>query len=89
MFQRAGYKAIPSPRYPGPGSGVAGKYYRGGYTTRRWGSKEGGNIDCIQMELPPEPRKGNMEHGPKIGEVMGEFINKYYRPQRLGYCNQG
>lgn len=83
MFQEAGYKAIPSPRYPGPGSGVSGKYFRGGYTTRRWGSKDGGDIDCIQMELPPEPRRNNMEHGPKMGQVMGEFVNKYYLPQRL------
>ncbi|KAL5253392.1 hypothetical protein ACHWQZ_G013244 [Mnemiopsis leidyi] len=78
MFQAAGYKAIPSPQYPGPGSGFGGKYYRGGYTTQRWGSRDGGNIDCIQMELPPEPRTYNMEHGPRMGQVMGEFVKKYY-----------
>lgn len=77
-FQEAGYKAIPSPAWPSPSSGSHGKYYRGGYTTQTWGSKEGGNIDCIQMELPPEPRKRSEVHGPRIGKILGEFVNKWY-----------
>ena len=78
MFQDAGYKAIPSPDWPSPSSGSNGKYYRGGYTTLTWGSKNGGNIDCIQMELPPKPRQDSEIHGPKIGRVMAEFVRRWY-----------
>lgn len=78
MFQEAGYKAIPSPAWPSPSRGSHGKYYRGGYTTQTWGSKEGGNIDCIQMEFPPEPRTNNEVHGPQIGKILAAFVNKWY-----------
>lgn len=53
LFEEAGYKAVPSPRQPSPGSDL---YYRGGYTTQVHGSRDGGVVDAIQVEIPGEIR---------------------------------
>ena len=53
MFESAGYRAVPSPRQPSPGSDL---YYRGGYTVQVHGSRDGGVVDSIQFEFPGEFR---------------------------------
>jgi N-formylglutamate amidohydrolase len=49
LLQRAGYASVPSPGTPGPGSDP---YFNGGYTTARHGSRNGGSVDAVQIELP-------------------------------------
>ena len=84
MFERAGYRAVPSPRYetrvplvncykllfrqPAPGSD---KYYRGGWITQVHGSRDGGNIDAIQLEFPTEIRE---EAGPERRREFAERL---------------
>lgn len=43
-----GIPSIPSPDYPGPG---AAAYFSGGYDTARHGSRDGGSVSGIQMEI--------------------------------------
>lgn len=47
LLQGCGFKSVPSPEYPGPGSE---DYFNGGYNTVQHGSREGGTIDGIQVE---------------------------------------
>lgn len=77
-LQAKGFKSVPSPRYPTPDSGTEGKYYSGGYITRRWGSRDGGSIDAIQLEMPFHLRKAYKTTGPKIAEVAVDFLSEYY-----------
>jgi len=80
MFEAEGYKALPSPRQPRPGSD---KYYRGGYITQQYGSDRGGVVDAIQIEVPSESR---YEDGPAarngyakaLARILIKFFNKYY-----------
>merc|ERR1711970_1254261 len=67
LFEAAGYRAVPSPRQPSPGTDI---YYRGGYTAQVHGSSNGGVVDAIQLEFPGEIR----EDGGKDERV--QFSNK-------------
>ena len=47
MWEREGYKAVPSPRQPAPNDE---SYYRGGYITLEYGTIEGKDeVDAIQV----------------------------------------
>jgi len=48
-----GCRAVPSPRKPSPGDE---KYFSGGEITRMYGSRNGGQVDAIQLEMPAEMR---------------------------------
>ncbi len=73
MLQRAGYKTIPSPAHPKPGTGG---YYWGGYTVDRYGSKNGGNVDAIQIETPSPLR--NAQEGPRYAKTLAGIIWRFY-----------
>jgi len=47
----SGFDAVPSPDNPSPGDEP---YFKGGYTVRRHGSRDGGTIDAIQLEAHRE-----------------------------------
>jgi len=69
---------VPSPRHPGPG---AGQYFSGGYNVVRHGSRNGGEIDGIQLESPigrrmPAERQRYVE---AIGSAIVEFLQLYYQ----------
>lgn len=49
FLSKNGFRAVPSPRDPHPGSN---SYFNGGYSTERHGSRAGGTIDGIQLEHP-------------------------------------
>ena len=48
LMEAAGYKAVPSPRHPGPNGG---HYFLGGFNSRTHGSREHGVIDASQLEM--------------------------------------
>ena len=77
LLDDLGYDAVPSPSHPGPG-GI--KYKRGGYITRRYGSRSGGKIDAIQIESPKELRRLSTywRYAEDLGEAMAEFADRYY-----------
>lgn len=71
-----GCRAVPSPRQPSPGGE---KYFRGGEITRMYGSREGGQVDAIQLEMPAEMRyQGGREVRHRFADSLGEAIHKFY-----------
>ncbi len=47
-FEAAGYPSVPSPGKPAPG---ADPYFDGGYSTARHGSRDGGPVSGVQLEM--------------------------------------
>lgn len=78
MWEEAGYKAVPSPRQPRPGTDL---YYRGGYTVQTHGSSHGGKVDAIQLEMPKELlERASVRNrfANKVGEIVTIFHTTYY-----------
>jgi len=80
LFESAGYRAVPSPRQPVPGQD---KYYRGGYITQVHGSRSGGDIDAIQIEVPQEIREWGGDQlrtsfARTLARILLDFHNMYY-----------
>ena len=81
LIQEQGLRTAPSPQYPRPNAteeGRPGKYFGGGYITRKWGSLEGGEIDCVQIEFPQWLMNATEYYGPKLGKAMATWIVKHY-----------
>ena len=80
MFESLGYRAVPSPKQPVPGDD---KYYRGGYITQIHGSREGGLVDAVQVEVPGEIRYGAAEdwtkYGQAVARILTQYMNLYYQ----------
>jgi len=77
-WEKSGYRAVPSPRKPRPGTD---KYYRGGYITQTHGSSGGGNVDAIQLEMPSELTRSTTSRrkfAVTIGGVISRFHAKFY-----------
>lgn len=49
-LEARGYATVPAPGLPDP---MGAAYFGGGYGVQRHGSRDGGTIDAIQIELPP------------------------------------
>jgi hypothetical protein len=76
LFGEAGYKAVPSPRQPSPGPDL---YYRGGYTTQVHGSRDGGVVDAIQLEIPGEIRmEGGEGLRTQFSTTLATILQKYF-----------
>merc|ERR1719320_2265777 len=80
LFEGAGYRAVPSPRQPSPGTDL---YYRGGYTAQVHGSSHGGVVDAIQLEFPGEIREdggkdGRLQFSNKLAEILEQFFSANY-----------
>ena len=78
LVQEEGFRVVPSPQYPRPELGIEGGYLRGGYITRKWGSLNGGNIDCIQMEVPEWVRNDSLFYGKKLGLAFAKWVEEHY-----------
>jgi len=71
-----GCRAVPSPRKPSPGEE---KYFSGGEITRMYGSRNSGQVDAIQLEMPAEMRyQGGREVRHRFADALGEAIHKFY-----------
>lgn len=60
------------------------KYYRGGWITQIHGSRDGGNIDAIQLEFPSEIRmEVSKEKRESFAEELArnivKFMQLYYK----------
>ena len=53
LMEERGINVIPSPHHPFPKDK---NYLTGGFITRHYGSKSGGNVDAIQIEIPVNDR---------------------------------
>jgi len=77
LFERAGYKAVPSPRQPSPGTDL---YYRGGYTAQVHGSSHGGVVDAIQLEFPGEIREdGGKSLRNSFSKSLAKIIQEFHK----------
>jgi len=78
LLQALSIRGVPSPGDPNPGSNP---YFRGGYDTRRHGSRDGGSIDAIQLEHPWSLRKTKDTRNPyakKLAKVLLSFMARHY-----------
>ncbi|KAL5250175.1 hypothetical protein ACHWQZ_G016038 [Mnemiopsis leidyi] len=73
-----GYRVVPSPQYPRPDTGIEGRYFRGGYITRKWGSLYGGDVDCVQLEVPQWVRDESDVHGERLGRAFAQWVKDHY-----------
>ncbi len=76
--QELGYASVPSPAHPDPDGG---HYFSGGYSTRRHGSKSGGTIDGVQLELPRRLRmdtKNRERLCRDLATVLVGFLEDHY-----------
>merc|ERR1712126_252051 len=79
LLEKEGYPSIPSSRQPVPGED---KYYRGGWITQTQGSRDGGQVDAVQIEMPAgirhSPEEDRKEFTKKLAKVIDEFHQRYY-----------
>merc|ERR1719431_1636370 len=76
LFEAAGYRAVPSPRQPSPGTDL---YYRGGYTVQVHGSRDGGQVDAIQVEIPGEIRiEGGKKLRKQFSTSLANILEKFF-----------
>lgn len=89
MIQRKGFPAIPSDSIPFPLIGEP--YFNGGYNTARFGSRNGGAVDAIQIESHQGVRFNSTErirYADSLAEVILDYLEKHYFTNfSNGYCN--
>ena len=72
---------VPSPAHPDPG---AGNYFDGGYNTRRHGSRDGGRVDAVQLEVPRHLRVGTSARR-RLAEDLARgfeaFLERWYETE--------
>lgn len=78
LAEAAGYPSVPSPTHPHPGTA---SYFDGGYNTRRHGSRKGGAVDAVQMEVPRDLRWEPTRRRRFARDVAGclqEYLERWY-----------
>lgn len=79
LFTSRGYDAVPSSSITEPASGEP--YFRGGYITDRYGSKDGSSIDAIQIECNQDVRfitSNRDRFADSLAVVLLDFLNLHY-----------
>ena len=83
LLERRGFSAVPSPANRGPGAD--NPYFNGGYLTRQYGSRQGGQIDAIQVESARSfrlsPTRGR--YAKAVACALHEFVCTYYSVETL------
>ena len=77
FLQNRGYPNYPSPADPSPGTD---SYFSGGYITRKYGSRYGGDIDSVQVESG-SPQRQNSElagYAKELAAAIKEFMDEHY-----------
>ena len=77
FLEQEGYNAVPSLSHRIPGSE---KYFSGGYNTKTYGSRDGGNVDAIQIESSKEQRseEGREDYAKALARAIFNFMNIHY-----------
>ena len=79
MIQRRGVPAVPSDSIPHPLVGES--FFGGGYNTVKFGSRDGGTIDGIQIESHSGVRFGftnRVKYADSLAEAILEYMEKHY-----------
>ena len=74
LLTNAGYSSVPSLQDRSPAS--TDDYFSGGYTIERWGSRDSGYVDAIQIETPSSFRDTDL-HRKKFADSLAVVIKKY------------
>ena len=81
FMNQEGLRAVPSPQEPGPMVRLTGTYFSGGFTVKKYGSRDEGVIDAIQMEFPQQLRKNKTAWENSRRKVARAIVNFF----RLNY----
>lgn len=81
-MNQEGLDAVPSPQQQSPNGE---SYFSGGYTLKTYGSRDGGDIDAIQMEFDSTFRKGWRDNEDAQNAVARAIIN--FCQLNYGKCN--
>eukprot|EP00111_Clytia_hemisphaerica_P003385 TCONS_00009667-protein len=73
-LQEKGYPTIPSPAHPAP-NGLP--YFIGGYNTERYGSKRGGMVDGVQVEIHSQYRTSNTAVRSDFVKALAKSVVEY------------
>jgi len=76
ILDSLGYKSLPSINDLSP-DGM--RYFSGGYNTARHGSRSGGVISSIQIELPKPGIRDNQSTWSSYSKALNSTINEYYK----------
>ncbi|KAG8448503.1 hypothetical protein GDO86_015553 [Hymenochirus boettgeri] len=71
--QNKKYLCVPSPTHPGPSGG---NYFKGGYIVKTHGSKDNGQVDAVQIELPRWIRDSSER--PIFCAALAKAISNFY-----------
>lgn len=74
LMQQRGFSTVPSPKFPHAGEG---KYFNGGYNTRRYGSRDGGKISGFQVECPRRGVRDTEKNRKAFAEAFAEALVEY------------
>lgn len=77
LFVAQGVPAVPSPAAPAPLSGEA--YFSGGYNTARHGSRAGGPMDAVQIEMHFPGIRDTPAHREAFADRAAEVLEAYLR----------
>lgn len=73
---QVGVRVIPGPTEPSPGENA---YFSGGYNTARHGSRDGGLLDGIQVELNYDGIRDSEENRRAFAEVFADAVERFVR----------
>jgi len=79
LLYKYGLECVPRPGNPSPGSTP---YFSGGYTTRAYGSSEGGVVDAIQCEFRYSYRETQSERlrcAEAVAKAVDEFTRTHWK----------
>ncbi len=79
-LQAAGFDTVPSPAHPDPGfddDGSPGNYFNGGYNTARHGSRGGGPVSGLQIELTWEGVRDTPDARAAFGDALATGLLDY------------
>ncbi len=74
LLVAGGFAAVPSPSAPSPG---ADPYFSGGYNVDRHGSKAGGAVSGVQIELPNAGTRDTAAHRRAFATVLAEAVESF------------
>jgi hypothetical protein len=80
FLQSGGYDSVPSPVNPDPNGG---NYFHGGYNVEHYGSRYGGSVDGVQIEMPGSVRSSVLVRAAFLDRIGGWLMG--YFPQYRGF----
>lgn len=75
LLQNRGYPAVPSASDPGPGEDP---YFTGGYNTARHGSRDGGGVNGIQLELNFAGVRDTEANRVRFATALADAVAQYF-----------